>query len=189
MLTSLQIKRDLVQHHIIKINLTELLAYTRESNFDQLRLKAFRCLVDQGALQKPELLPYILNVIASDPSPYVRRNLLKIFTAGLGSVAIFGGKKEPQNKPNHMALGEMIVEEEGGDSMGETAMQRKKGLAREGIVGAMQALKEELRGEKGFAEALWKAIKYVVLLLGLNAPTNNITKITGVGHYGATGTA
>jgi len=147
----------------MKPNFAELLAYTRESNFDQLRLKAFECLVELGALQKPELLPYILNVVASDPSPYIRRNLLKIFTTGLGSLAIFGGKEVLQNRPAQSSFGEMIVEEEGGEgAMGETAMKRRKGLAREGIVGAMKALQEELSGVKVFAEALWKTIEYAI---------------------------
>ena len=148
----------------MKPNFAELLAYTRESNFNPLRLKAFECLIELGALQRPELLPYILNVVASDPSPYIRRNLLKIFTTGLGSLAIFGGKKIQQDRPAQASFGEMIIEEESGDgAMGETAMRRRKGLAREGIVGAMKALQDELSGEKTFAEALWKTIEYATI--------------------------
>ena len=74
--------------------------------------------------------------------------------------------KNPQEGLNQSSLGEMIVEEEGADGgMGETAMKRRKQLEREGIIGAMKALKEELGGDKEFAEALWSAIGYVALIL------------------------
>lgn len=147
--------------------------------------------MDLSALQKPGLLSYIFNVIAMDPSPYIRRNLLKIFTAGLGSLAIFGTKKVTQERALQSSFGEMIVEEENGETMGETAMLRKKELAREGIVGAMKALKEELGGDKMFSDALWNAIGYVDFC-GFTTSDCYLTdmcyKITGARHHGATRT-
>ena len=145
--------------------------------------------MELGALQKPELLSYILNVIALDPSPYIRRNLLKVFTTGLGSLAIYGGKKVEPEKPQQPAFGEMIVEEENGDAMGETAMKRRQGLAREGIVGAMKALKEELGGDKGFSETLWNAIGYTMSCLAVDDNCANVRyKIDGAGYHGITRT-
>ena len=83
-----------------------------------------------------------------------------MFTKGLGLQAIYGVKKNQQEGLTQSSLGEMIIEEESADGgMGETAMKRRKKLEREGIVGAMKALKEELGGDKEFAEALWSAIR------------------------------
>lgn len=72
-------------------------------------------------------------------------------------------KQDQQEELNQSSVGEMIVEEECADGMGETAMKRRKQLEREGIVGAMKALREELGGDKEFAEALWSAIGYEAL--------------------------
>ena len=72
-------------------------------------------------------------------------------------------KKVQQDRPAQSSFGEMIIEEDSGEGgMGETAMRRRKGLAREGIVGAMKALQEELSGGEAFAEALWKTIEYAI---------------------------
>lgn len=89
-----------------------------------------------------------------------------MFTKGLGLQAIYGVKENHKEELNQLSLGEMIIEEESADGgMGETAMKRRKQLEREGIVGAMKALKEELGGDKEFADVLWSAIEYVVFPL------------------------
>ncbi|KAF8469681.1 hypothetical protein BDZ91DRAFT_808721 [Kalaharituber pfeilii] len=151
--TALEIKRNLVENGIIKPNFQELLAYTRESNLDKLRLKAFSCLIELGAIERAELLPYIMYVVAHDPSPYIRRSLLRVFTTGLGSLAIHGTKMLSRQSRPAPSVDEMIVEEDGA---GVNA--RKAELARETLAGAIEALKKEIGENEIFKTTLWRAI-------------------------------
>jgi transcription initiation factor TFIID subunit 2 len=152
---ALGIRKDLMVRGIKEIDHKVFMAYTREGTLDTLRVKAFDCLIDLGALRNQALAPYICYVMANDPSPFVRRRVQAAFGRGLGLVACEQNKPAALNGPD---LGEMIIEDPGMDNAGAA---RKEELAKETITGAMSALKKELGEDALLKEAIWKAVTYV----------------------------
>jgi len=129
------------------------MAYTREDTLDTLRVRAFDCLIDLGALKNAALASYICYVMGNDPSPFVRRRVQAAFGRGLGMVAV--GQQKPQTQANGAMLGEMIMEDFGVDASGA----RKDDIAqKETIAGAVAALKKELDDDQVIKTSLWKAV-------------------------------
>jgi transcription initiation factor TFIID subunit 2 len=134
------------------------MAYTREDTLDTLRVRAFDCLIDLGALQNAALASYICYIMGNDPSPFVRRQVQTAFGRGLGMVAV--GQLKPQAPTNGAMLGEMIMEDFGVDASGA----RKDDIAqKETIAGAVAALKKELNDDQVIKTSLWKAVAFVTL--------------------------
>jgi transcription initiation factor TFIID subunit 2 len=152
---ALGIRKDLMVRGIKEIDHKVFMAYTREGTLDTLRVKAFDCLIDLGALRNQALAPYICYVMANDPSPFVRRRVQAAFGRGLGLVVCEQNKPAALNGPD---LGEMIIEDPGMDN---ASAARKEELAKETITGAMAALKKELGEDPLLKEAIWKAVTYV----------------------------
>ena len=151
---SLDIRKDLMKKGIKDLDLRIFLAYTREDTLPTLRVKAFGCLVDLGALRDNVLGPYICYAMGNDPSPFVRRHVQRAFGRGLGMIAVAGAQAGPSvSNDRRPQLGEMIIEDPGVD----TSAARKDQLAKETIVGAVEALKRELLEDAVMKSALWKA--------------------------------
>ncbi|KAA8893277.1 hypothetical protein FN846DRAFT_547784 [Sphaerosporella brunnea] len=148
---ALGIRKDLMLKGIKDLDYRVFMAYTREGTLDTLRVKAFDCLIDLGALRNPNLAPYICYVMGNDPSPFVRRRAQMAFGRGLGLIACEQAK--PVAPPNGLRLGEMIIEDPGVDN----AAGRQEELAKETIDGAITALKKAVSEDPMMKEALWTA--------------------------------
>lgn len=151
MLTVAQIQKDLMLKGIKDVDNKVFMAYTREGTLDTLRVKAFDCMVDLGALRIPNLAPYICYMMGNDPSPFVRRNIQVAFGRGLGMIAVGDQRR---NQPN--GYDNMIIEDSSTDYQG--ASSRKADLAKETVVGAVAALKRELQNDAVIKKGLWRAI-------------------------------
>jgi len=124
-----------------------------------------------------------LNVLSTDPSPFVREHLFEVFCQGLATIA-FGDEKPVEVAPSKaLQNGDVkgdVVMGEGGVNAGDLAIEgevdsliveqdvsldaRKAQIARTTTIeGALTALKQELKENAGLREALWKAIKSVVI--------------------------
>ena len=143
-LTALQIKRELVLTKIMESDLTEFLAYTREGTSDTLRLKAFECLVDLGALRNRAILHYICNVIGTDPSPYIRRAVLMTFIRGLGAIA-YGLESKVKSQ--------FVVD----DVVLQDAIVRHAETSQGTIASALITFRSELGKSESFKSAIWIA--------------------------------
>ncbi|KAL9060459.1 MAG: hypothetical protein Q9162_000632 [Coniocarpon cinnabarinum] len=134
---------------VLQPKVADFLQYTRQGNADELRLQAFRCLVDLGKLKHGPIIKYILHCMANDPSPYMRQQILSIFGRGLGLVAI--GENE-SSKPKQDVSEGLIIEE------GTTEDRAQDKARRTTIEGAIQALKAEIGESEPLADGLWTAI-------------------------------
>ncbi|ODQ51035.1 transcription initiation factor TFIID subunit 2 [Saitoella complicata NRRL Y-17804] len=148
---AIEVKETLTKKRLIKPNFKEYLAYTQEENFDPLRMKAFEALIDLGALRQASLAKYVFFALTSDPSPVVRRHLVKTILRGFGDVAI-GGR--PQSAGEGGGLDDMIIEEESGDIAAE---ERRQALARANPGGAIDALQREIAESDLLKKLLWDA--------------------------------
>ncbi|KAH0539098.1 hypothetical protein FGG08_004336 [Glutinoglossum americanum] len=149
-ITALDCKRRLQQGKVIQTNVVDFMRYTREGTFSLLRLNAFSNLVELGMLRVDSILQYFLYVLHTDPSPFIRLSLLRLFSKGLGSIAIGEGLAKTSEK-QHDGL---IIVQEGG-----ATDSRKQEIARtQTTSGALQALRKELNRNQALQRALWSAV-------------------------------
>lgn len=147
--TILENKKRLAKAKVIEPNIVEYLQYTRPSSYDPLRIGAFRNLVELSTLKNDLLVRYLLQVLSTDPSPYVRDALRRLFMVGLGNIAV--GKEKAENAERD--TDELIIEHE------LTTDARRTELARRQTVsGALAALKEEMGDRESLKQALWDAV-------------------------------
>jgi len=147
--TALDCKRRLAQGKVIPIRVTDFLQYTRDGTFDPLRLAAFTNMVELGLLKNEAVLEWFLSVLGSDPSPFVRRRMQRLFGKGLGIVAI-GEATSQDVSPQQSGL---IIEQESSTESRQADLARKQSVS-----GALSALKQETGSNAVLKKALWEAV-------------------------------
>lgn len=153
---SLQSRRQLHISGIVTLKFSELMLYVREGVSDILRAGAYDILLDLGALRHAPLVKLIFHTLRTDPSPFIRRRLVRAIGMGLGSMALKGTvsrARDFQRKND-----EMVIEEDAAQSVAE----RKDLLERASIDGAIQALRNELVEDEVLKAEMWECVKYVL---------------------------
>ena len=148
--SALECKRMLAKTGVVKVNTNDFLQYTSNATSDQLRVSAFANLMDLGFVSNHAVLRWFLFILGADPSPYVREQTLRILGKTLGSIAI--GEASEASTNTEPADG-LIVETEASTESRKADFARKQT-----VVGALQALKEELGANPTLQTGLWSAI-------------------------------
>ena len=152
---ALSAKEQLVIKGIGTLTFSELLLFTREGIFDLLRAQAFDILLTLGALRHPPLVKLVFYTLRNDPSPFMRRALVRGVGRGFGAMALTG--KVAGGKGQGGGGDEMVIEEDAAQSVAV----RKDLLERASISGAIQALQKELAEDDTLKEELWETAKYL----------------------------
>jgi transcription initiation factor TFIID subunit 2 len=152
--TILDCKQRLMKAGVIPTDPLEFAQYLHDGTSDYVRIKAFEALMDLGLVVNNAVSNLLLNLTSSDSSPYVRNRLFEVFCLGLATVA-FGENKQVDASPATDGDGDTLIIEQ------EASLEaRKAHISRTtSIIGAMTALKEELKPDGALREAIWKAIK------------------------------
>jgi transcription initiation factor TFIID subunit 2 len=153
--TALDCARKLIMNRVTPFKPSEFLQYAQLGNADNVRLKAWDCLVRLGMLRKDTVLRFLLHEIRSDPSPYFRKQLLRVFSFAIGQIAT--GDVYTPEKPTNNTLGSLVVENEGDST------DRASQLARQNLNGAQRGLKTDLQNNKALQVALEEAMKSCTL--------------------------
>jgi transcription initiation factor TFIID subunit 2 len=152
--TVLDCKHKLMTAGVILVDPLEFAPFLHDGTSDYVRIKAFEALMDLGFITNDPLVRYLLTVMSTDISPYVRNHLFEAFSLGLATVALGHSSNKPTETQAPANGDILIIEEEASNE------ERKAHIARTtSIEGALAALKEELKGNMAIKEALWKAIK------------------------------
>lgn len=153
--TALHCKMRLMKANVIRTQPLEFVRYLQDGNLDLIRIKAFECLVELGLLAKVPIMKLLLASASTDPSPFVRDRLFKIFCKGMAAVAL-GESKAAQLEPE-VAVDDigLVVEQ------GEAEIQRRQLAAtrNQSIQAAVKALQEELKGNAELQAAMWAAVE------------------------------
>jgi transcription initiation factor TFIID subunit 2 len=155
--TALECQLRLSKAGIGLTTLTHFLPYTRPNNYDMLRLTAFKTLVELNIFDNDSVLRYFVHCLASDPSPWIRDNLIRSFGRALAVNAIGGTTAEI--RPSQDGL---VIEEEEATLEAQQAELARKTT----IEGALHALSIELGKHKGLRRALWSALNSPYIGLG-----------------------
>lgn len=150
-ITALDCKRKLIAAGVMPFMPVEFLQYTRDGTSDNLRLTAFRNLIDLGLITNGVFFRWFFSTLAMDPSPYVRDRLLRLLHRALGAVAI--GKSSSPETLAAVQQDNLIIEQE------SSTDARRDDLARKQTVeGALKALKAEMGGNEALKTGLWEII-------------------------------
>jgi transcription initiation factor TFIID subunit 2 len=159
--TVLDCKRKLMKAGVIPQDPLEFAQYLHDGTSDLVRIKAFECLIDLGLIADDAVAAFHLNALSTDPSPFVRTHLFKIFCLGLASIALDENKAAEGSRGEVDGEGDMLIVDEEA-----SAAARKAHIARTtSIDGALAALKMELKDNLVLKEAIWKAIQSPALTL------------------------
>jgi transcription initiation factor TFIID subunit 2 len=149
--TALDCARKLIMNRVTPFKPSEFLQYAQLGNADNVRLKAWDCLVRLGMLRKDTVLNFLMHEIRSDPSPYFRKQLLRVFSFAIGQIAT--GDVYTPEKPTDNASGGLVVETDADTS------DRSSLLARQNLNGAQRGLKTDLQNNQTLRLALEEALK------------------------------
>jgi transcription initiation factor TFIID subunit 2 len=151
--TALECHKIFAKTDTVKKDPAIFMHYTRPGHSDDVRLKAFSCVVELGYFAEPGVLRLLFYVFSTDISPYFRDGIWRLIWLGLGQAAIGVTKKEAEAAQQE-ADGLVI---EGGTELTEA---RAKEIARtESVPGALAALKTELGDNDRLKQALRNALK------------------------------
>jgi transcription initiation factor TFIID subunit 2 len=153
--TALDCARKLIMNRVTPFKPSEFLQYAQLGNADNVRLKAWDCLIRLGTFRKDAVLKFLLHEIRSDPSPYFRKQLLRVFSFAVGQVAT--GDVYTPEKAAESAMGSLVVENEADNS------DRASQLARQNLNGAQRGLKSDLQNNQTLRAALEEALKSTTL--------------------------
>ncbi|KAL7273994.1 Transcription initiation factor TFIID subunit 2 [Rhizina undulata] len=150
--TALENRKNFALTGVKDLDLRMVLAYTREGTQEALRVKAFECLIDLGALQQAPLARYICGVMGDDPSPYIRQQVQKAFGKGFGLIAVGGTKAA--NGADGPDSNDMLIVEDGS----ENTNNRQDALAKETVDGSIAELKKQLSEDAVLKESIWHTV-------------------------------
>lgn len=154
--TALNCKMRLMKARVIPIAPLDFVQYLQDENYPLIRIKAFDCLVELGLLAKVSIMKLLLANVSSDPSPFIRDRLFKIFCKGMAAIALGENKAaQPEKKAATVDDSGLIIEQ------GEAELQQRKldATRNQSIQQALAALKEELKGNTEMQTAIWRAVE------------------------------
>ncbi|KAH7399644.1 hypothetical protein BKA66DRAFT_452272 [Pyrenochaeta sp. MPI-SDFR-AT-0127] len=153
--TALSCAMKLTMNGVSPFRPSEFLQYAQLGNADNVRLKAWECLVRLGLFRKDSIIKFLIHEIRSDPSPYFRTRLLRIFGIAVGQIAT-GDVYEPK-KAIESSADSLIVENEIG------SLDRASAIARQSLYGAIRGLKTDVQGNLTLKVALEEALRSTIL--------------------------
>ena len=156
--TALECTRMLARAGIINTRPEDFLQYTPDGTSDCLRVKAFGNLMALGLIKNDAILRWFMFVLGTDPSPYIRDNMLRIFEKTLGAIAI--GDDSEIDKAQVARQDGLVIEQESSTEARQADLARKQT-----IQGALNALKAEISANSVLKTELWNAITSPTLSL------------------------
>ncbi|TQS39383.1 hypothetical protein Golomagni_00100 [Golovinomyces magnicellulatus] len=175
--TVLDCKQKLMKAKVIPVNAIEYAQYLHDGTSDFIRIKASEALVDLGFMRNDYVLRLLLNILSTDPSPYIRSHLFEIVSFGLATIGFDDTKTAttgttisahiPSTEMKSSINGdveadtrndELIVEEDVSLEARKVAISQLSSMK-----SISAALKCVLKDNEILNEAIWKAIKSSII--------------------------
>ena len=153
--TALECATRLTMSRVTPFRPSEFLQYAQLGNADNVRLKAWECLIRLGMFRKDSVLRFMMHELRSDPSPYFRKQMLRIFSVAVGQIAT---RDVWMPEKSEASADTLIVEDVG-------SVERATALARQNLAGALKGLKSDLQDNKTLRLAMESALHSTTLSL------------------------
>ena len=151
--TALECKRILTQSHIFLSPPSDFLQYTSDGASALVRMSALSCVIALGGGKSRKVLRFLISILSTDPSLFVRSHTFQLFHKAVSELAI--GPLGFDTQPSQDGL---IIEQDASTEARQALLARRKT-----IPGAMLALKTEIGDDPSLKAALWKAIQSPIL--------------------------
>lgn len=154
--TALQCLQKLTAAGVVKNKTKELVQYTLPTTAPNVRLEAFRCLIEMGLTKKKgsAMMRHLLHQLVDDPSPYFRDGLLRLLGEALGHIALDNDDGNEATATLPPATDGLVLEQEASNA---AELRRIEATRRNTPEGAIEKLKSVLQHDEIFKKALWYA--------------------------------
>ncbi|KAJ8058146.1 hypothetical protein OCU04_013003 [Sclerotinia nivalis] len=148
-ITVIDCKLKLMNAGVIPVDALDFAQYLHDGSSPNVRIKASWALADLGFLKNTAVACLLVTAMSTDPSPWVRGELTKVFYYGLGVLGL--GEYKTKRVAAPVAKDGLIIEE-------ASTSARQEQAERSNIIGALASLKLEVGGNTDLKNALWKAV-------------------------------
>lgn len=154
--TALRCLQKLTAAGVVKNKTKELVQYTLPTTAPNVRLEAFRCLIEMGLTKKKgsPMMRHLLHQLVDDPSPYFRDGLLRLMGEALGHIALDNDDDIGATVALPQANDGLVLEQEASNA---AELRRIEATRRNTPEGAIEKLKSVLQHDEIFKKALWYA--------------------------------
>lgn len=156
--TALRCLQKLTAAGVVKNKTKELVQYTLPTTAPNVRLEAFRCLIEMGLTKKKSspMMRHLLHQLVDDPSPFFRDGLLRLLGEALGHIALDPSDSSGMSTAAVPAAPTdgLVLEQEASNA---NELRRIEATRRNTPEGAIAKLKEVLSHDEVFKKALWYA--------------------------------
>ena len=166
-IAGLDAKQRLMKAGVIPQALSDFGQYILDGTSDFIRVKCFEALIDLGAMMDSSVFAFLLYVLSTDRSPWVRSKLVAAMATGLAAIAFGEFEKEKTE-----AKTDTLTKEEGEeddplelihDTSKEVAARKERFERRENLDVALRALRKEMdetygADERHYSTAMRKAL-------------------------------
>lgn len=148
--TVIKCKLKLMNAGVIPVDALDFAQYLHDGTSPRVRIKAFEALADLGFLKNTAVACLLVTAMSTDPSPWVRHELTKVFYYGLGVLGI--GEYKTKRVAPTVAKDGLVIEE------ASTSARQEQAERSSGIIGALASLKLEVGGNTDLKDSMWKAV-------------------------------
>ncbi|CAI6090372.1 unnamed protein product [Clonostachys chloroleuca] len=164
-IAGLDAKLRLMKAEVIPKNYADFGQYLLDGTADQIRIKCFEALVDLGAMMDHSVFTFLLYVLSTDRSPFVRTKLIQAAARGLAAVAFGEHEKAEQKPPADQDLDSGLVVQDSGQ---EIEARKEKFARKQNLDAALLALRKEMdetfaADERYYSTAMRKALDHPTL--------------------------
>jgi transcription initiation factor TFIID subunit 2 len=161
--TVLDCEVKLIQNGVKPLKVNDFLQYTHAGNAENVRLKAWECLVNLGIFSmKNSVIRYFIHTMQSDPSPYFRSEMLRRFETAVGQMAV--GEAYVPEVPKELEQGGSLIEDPAVTHA--RALARAARLTRKTLDGAIQGLKADFQNNETLQQSIEEALGSKIMSVG-----------------------
>lgn len=164
-IAGLDAKQRLMKAEVIPKRCSDFAQYLLDGTADQIRVKCFESLVELGALMEPRTFTFLLYVLSTDRSPWVRTKLIHVVSRGLAAIAFGEDEAAAPSAPpaDDMDAG-LVVQ----DDTQEIEARKERFARKENLDVALKALRREIdekhaADERHYSKAMRKALEHKCL--------------------------
>ena len=162
--SGLDAKQKLMKAEVIPKSYADFGQYLLDGTRDVIRVKCFEALIDLGGMMDSTTFTFLLYVLATDKSPWIRSKLIKAMASGLAAIAFGEHQKAVKNEPT-LEDAEADPLELVQDTAQEIEARKEKFARRENLDAALKALKKEMEetyggDERHYSKAMKKALDH-----------------------------
>ncbi|KAL6859917.1 Transcription initiation factor TFIID subunit 2 [Amphichorda felina] len=160
-IAGLDAKQRLMKAEVIPKNFSEFGQYLLDGTADQIRVKCFEALIDLGAMTDHVVFTFLMYVLTTDRSPFVRGKLIQAVARGLAAIAFGEHTKVVKDEPPADADPLLVVQ----DSEKEVEARKEMFARKENLDAALKALRKEMdetyaADERHYRTAMRKALDH-----------------------------